>query len=337
MEKSILNLISPRHGFTNTVSRRDFWQHMSGGAPIRSLLRRSRILTFLVMPFFAAMLPTNSAAAQSSRTASARDAVLRALRDPQSAIWGQEKFIGDFGCIEVNAKNGFGGYAGAKAFLIAKHNNTKTWHVLDFVKPGPLHLCMLAAFKMQEASPTSTTGTPRHSYADLPTESSKNLSDSQQSDQPKLRLRNNTNTYSGLFTPEFKNSTRAQCAADILVFSIIDSTGAEILEKASSSIFTNDSMNRVSAFFAFGAQRIESHPMAATLNSIANQIGGTSEIEKILQDNMPNIASSIALWDIEDEKTKTGTGVLKIRDEFRKIAAGSCSAAGFQFNILALR
>ena len=68
--------------------------------------------------------------------AAAHDAVVRSLKDPSSAIYG-DQFYGGFGkpkfegipeyfaCIAVNAKNSYGGYTGMKYVLVmlSKHEN----------------------------------------------------------------------------------------------------------------------------------------------------------------------------------------------------------------------
>lgn len=50
-----------------------------------------------------------------------KQAVLASLKDPESARFGQFTQVGDnHACIEVNARNSYGGYSGTTPFMVRK-------------------------------------------------------------------------------------------------------------------------------------------------------------------------------------------------------------------------
>ena len=73
---------------------------------------------------------------------SKRNAVLSALKDPESARFGREYQNGNFGCIEVNAKNAFGGYVGKKTAVVRKIGNG--WVVFR-IDETPFEICKASA------------------------------------------------------------------------------------------------------------------------------------------------------------------------------------------------
>lgn len=58
-----------------------------------------------------------------------RKAVLASLKDPESAKFGSFARVKDKACINVNARNAFGGYTGDRAVLLAKSGGN--WLVLS--------------------------------------------------------------------------------------------------------------------------------------------------------------------------------------------------------------
>ena len=71
---------------------------------------------------------------------SIREAVLDNLKDPDSARFGMEYKNSSMACIEVNAKNSYGGYAGKKSAILVK--NRDSW-VLSGINPISFFECKI--------------------------------------------------------------------------------------------------------------------------------------------------------------------------------------------------
>jgi hypothetical protein len=62
-----------------------------------------------------------------------KQAVLASLKDPESAKFGQFTQVGDNqACIEVNARNSYGGYSGTTPFLVRKIDGE--WNIHPLLK-----------------------------------------------------------------------------------------------------------------------------------------------------------------------------------------------------------
>lgn len=63
---------------------------------------------------------TNITFALGFEQAEIKKAVVNVLKDPNSVIFGDLEIKGETACIEVNAKNAFGGYTGKQEAILAK-------------------------------------------------------------------------------------------------------------------------------------------------------------------------------------------------------------------------
>ena len=94
------------------------------------------------------------AAVEAERSLSeVKQAVLVGLKDPDSAKFGKLTKVGDnYACLDVNAKNTFGGYTGMKTFALIRENGE--WSVVTAVEFGH-PLCVQAIQKMSEPKTAS--------------------------------------------------------------------------------------------------------------------------------------------------------------------------------------
>jgi uncharacterized protein YceK len=84
---------------------------------------RRLIISILVVSAFLAGCSKESKEeiAASKNLSDVKAAVLADLKDPTSAQFGKFEMVSDNrACIEVNAKNSYGGYAGTKPFFVKK-------------------------------------------------------------------------------------------------------------------------------------------------------------------------------------------------------------------------
>lgn len=73
----------------------------------------------------------------------AKTAVLATLKDPDSAKFGQWTVVNDeLACLDVNAKNSYGGYTGMQSASMIKENGK--WEVMVITKYGH-DVCVQAA------------------------------------------------------------------------------------------------------------------------------------------------------------------------------------------------
>ncbi len=63
-----------------------------------------------------------------------KKAVLKSLKDPDSAKFGQFTVNGSRACLTVNARNALGGYTGDQQAILQLPDNSDTWEVVDITK-----------------------------------------------------------------------------------------------------------------------------------------------------------------------------------------------------------
>lgn len=83
---------------------------------------------------------TNTTFAFSFEQAEIKKAVANVLKDPNSVIFGDLEIKGETACIEVNAKNAFGGYTGKQEAILAKVEGK--WLVAGIEKNISHSLCV---------------------------------------------------------------------------------------------------------------------------------------------------------------------------------------------------
>jgi len=84
-----------------------------------------------------------SALAGCGESSAVKDAVIRSLKDPDSAKFGKLSLAGENGaCLTVNAKNSMGGYTGEQQAALCKMNGK--WEVISMNRIGH-ELCLQLA------------------------------------------------------------------------------------------------------------------------------------------------------------------------------------------------
>lgn len=81
----------------------------------------------------------------------AKDAVLKRLKDPSSAIFGEYTRIGDKACLGVNAKNSMGGYVGERQARLFRSDGK--WLISGFEEAD--HTQCVTELEEREAAITS--------------------------------------------------------------------------------------------------------------------------------------------------------------------------------------
>ena len=82
---------------------------------------------------------TNETGTQAD-VAEAEEAVIRTMKDPDSAIFGEMTYVDkDHACLTVNGKNTFGGYTGDQQAYLKRINGS--W-VSQFIHEGPKSICL---------------------------------------------------------------------------------------------------------------------------------------------------------------------------------------------------
>jgi hypothetical protein len=97
---------------------------------VKSLLAAAAIAAAFTMPAHAAKKPVAQPAAINVKAALARakNAIAYTMKDPESVRWRQAKVAPNGNvCIEVNAKNSYGGYVGFEPYFY----NARTGDVLN--------------------------------------------------------------------------------------------------------------------------------------------------------------------------------------------------------------
>jgi hypothetical protein len=79
-----------------------------------------------------AIFTSNAQALFDSSESLARAAVLKALKDPDSAKFGKFTQVGNYACLTVNARNSLGGYTGDQQAILVKI--TDEWRVAGIEK-----------------------------------------------------------------------------------------------------------------------------------------------------------------------------------------------------------
>lgn len=100
-------------------------------------MRKSLLLCLLVAGCqTAAGNPPAASLSDAEAFARARAALLANLKDPDSAKIGSMRRVGNYVCGQVNAKNGFGGYNGAKQFSVAMNDGDVFVQIDGGLPPG---------------------------------------------------------------------------------------------------------------------------------------------------------------------------------------------------------
>jgi hypothetical protein len=331
-----------------------------------SRMRDSAAVPFRVMPWFSCTraitllsafmwfgLADSAYAAPSKETAAVRQAVLASLKDPSSAKFGAIEISGDFACVEVNARNGFGGYNGMSATVVSRIDGG--WYTLGG-EGTSLSECGRVVKQLQEskgaekhAQPASeehqshagaasagraASGPASQPAATAPMRNSSSAplvaqldsidpkSDSSQSvERQAARIE-----ASGGATPEV---SRLQCAVDATVFMAADAS--RVARKQ-----TNVGTAEISPVLAAAQKRmLEHHPMGPIVGEIALVVPDlVARMTTRVNEMRPNLAGSLAALDQQTHDRRQSVAMLA--EQLKLAAERSCRSAGYSFPIISL-